>query len=249
LLTPIAEKACYLTELGVQQLVLLPFNRELARLTPEEFVEEILVQRLQAQQVSVGQDFCFGQGRSGTTAELQVLASRHGIPVQIAPLHTCQGERISSSAIRHALTEGNLERANQLLGRPYSLMGKVIHGQQLGRTIGFPTANLQLPPEKFLPRQGVYSVWVSRVSSGTPQPLPGVMNLGNRPTVDGSTLSAEVHLLDWADDLYGETLIVNLEGFLRPEQKFASLDELQAQIHTDCEIARSRLTVPQFSTN
>lgn len=249
LLTPIAEKACYLTELGVQQLVLLPFNQELARLTPEEFVEEILVQRLQAQQISVGQDFCFGQGRSGTTAELQVLASRHGIPVQIAPLHTCQGERISSSAIRHALTEGNLERANQLLGRPYSLMGKVIHGQQLGRTIGFPTANLQLPPEKFLPRQGVYSVWVYRVSAGTTQPLPGVMNLGNRPTVDGSTLSAEVHLLDWTDDLYGETLIVNLEGFLRPEQKFASLDELQAQIHADCEIARSRLTIPQFSTN
>ncbi|WP_416670605.1 bifunctional riboflavin kinase/FAD synthetase [Egbenema bharatensis] len=248
LLTPIAEKSRHLAELGVQQLVLLPFNRELADLTPEAFVAEILVQQLQAQQISVGQDFCFGRQRSGTTADLQSIAATHGIPVQIAPLHTCQGERISSSAIRHALSEGNLERANQLLGRPYSLIGQVIQGQQLGRTIGFPTANLQLPPEKFLPRQGVYSVWVYRLDSAQ-RPLPGVMNLGNRPTVDGAKLSVEVHLLDWSENLYGETLMVNLEGFLRAEQKFASLDDLKAQIQRDCDVARSRLTVTPLSTN
>lgn len=249
LLTPIAEKAHFLSELGLQQLVLLPFNQELASLSPQAFVEEILVQRLQAQQISVGQDFCFGRQRSGTTADLQTIAAQYGIPVQVAPLHICHGERISSSAIRYALSEGNLERANQLLGRPYSLLGKVIQGQQLGRTIGFPTANLQLPPEKFLPCQGVYSVWVYLLSSNPHQPLPGVMNLGNRPTVDGTKLSAEVHLLDWTGDLYGESLMVNLEGFLRSEQKFASLDELKAQIHADCDVARSRLTAPQFSAN
>jgi riboflavin kinase/FMN adenylyltransferase len=249
LLTPIAEKAHYLSELGLQQLVLLPFNQELANLSPQAFVEEILVQRLQAQQISVGQDFCFGRQRSGTTVDLQAIAAQYGIPVQVAPLHICHGERISSSAIRHALCEGNLERANQLLGRPYSLLGKVIQGQQLGRTIGFPTANLQLPPEKFLPCHGVYSVWVYCLSSGTQKPLPGVMNLGNRPTVDGTKLSVEVHLLDWAGDLYGESLMVNLEGFLRPEQKFASLDELKVQIQADCDVARSRLTASQISAN
>jgi riboflavin kinase / FMN adenylyltransferase len=249
LLTPIAEKSRYLAELGVQQLVLLPFTRELADLTPEAFVAEILVQRLQVQQISVGQDFCFGRQRSGTTADLRLIASKYGIPVQIAPLHTCQGERISSSAIRHALSAGNLERANQLLGRPYSLIGQVIQGQQLGRTIGFPTANLQLPPEKFLPRQGVYSVWVHRLTADIQRPLPGVMNLGNRPTVDGSKLSVEVHLLDWSEDLYGETLMVSLEGFLRSEQKFASLEALKAQIQTDCDVARSRLTLTPLATN
>jgi riboflavin kinase/FMN adenylyltransferase len=253
LLTPITEKAYYLSKLGIQQLVLLPFTQDLANLSPQAFVEEILVQRLQAQQISVGQDFCFGRQRSGTTDDLQRIAAQYDIPVQVASLHTCQGERISSSAIRHALEAGNLERANQLLGRSYTLLGNVIQGQQLGRTIGFPTANLQLPPEKFLPCQGVYSVWVDFLSSDfelAPQPpQPGVMNLGNRPTVNGIELSVEVHLLDWSGNLYGENLMVRLEGFLRPEQKFASLDELKAQIQADCEVARSRLSVSQFLAN
>jgi riboflavin kinase/FMN adenylyltransferase len=233
--------------------VLLPFTQDLANLSPQAFVEEILVQRLQAQQISVGQDFCFGRQRSGTAVDLQRIAAQYGIPVQVASLHTCQGERISSSAIRHALEAGNLKRANQLLGRPYTLLGHVIQGQQLGRTIGFPTANLQLPPEKFLPCQGVYSVWVHFLSSDfelTPQPpQPGVMNIGNRPTVNGSALSVEVHLLDWNGNLYGEHLMICLEGFLRPEQKFSSLDELKAQIQADCEVARSRLSVSQISIN
>ena len=279
LLTPIDEKVRYLSELGVQQLVLLPFDRTLASLTPQEFVENILVHRLQAKQISVGEDFCFGRNRSGTTADLQAIAAQYGISVQITPLHICQNERISSSAIRQALNEGDLERANQLLGRPYTLVGEVVQGQQLGRTIGFPTANLSLPPEKFLPRQGVYSVWVHRQLSThgartpdsptpdsptpdsptpdatipptelAPTPLPGVMNIGYRPTVDGTQQTIEVHVLDWSGDLYGETLTVSLEGFLRPEQKFASLDALKTQIHLDCDVARSRLMLSQRSVN
>jgi riboflavin kinase/FMN adenylyltransferase len=256
LLTPLDEKAAYLESLGVEQLVLLPFDQALASLTPQEFVAEILVQRLQSQRVSVGQDFCFGRQRSGTTAVLQAIAAQFGVTVQITPLHTDAGERISSSAIRHALQSGDLHYANRLLGRPYTLSGQVVQGQQLGRTIGFPTANLKLPPEKFLPRQGVYSVWVQRLSAShlaqSPGPslagmLPGVMNLGTRPTVDGTVQAIEVHLLDWSGNLYGEKLMVSLADFLRPEQKFASLDDLKAQIQADCDQARSQLhTSPEL---
>lgn len=251
LLTPLTEKAYYLQALGVEQLMLLPFNQALAMLSPQEFVEEILVRCLQARWISVGQDFCFGRQRSGTTADLQAIAAQYNIPVVIAPLHTCDGERISSSAIRQALEQGHLQRANQLLGRPYTLIGQVVQGQQLGRTIGFPTANLQLPPEKFLPKQGVYGVWVQPFTDGhtVPPPLPGVMNIGYRPTVDGTRQTVEVHLLDWSGDLYGKTLFVSLESFLRPEQKFASIEALKAQIQADCATARSQLTVPQLSKN
>ncbi|MBF2072310.1 MAG: bifunctional riboflavin kinase/FAD synthetase [Synechococcales cyanobacterium C42_A2020_086] len=243
LLTPIAEKAKYLESLGVEQLVLLPFDQNLANLTPAQFVEHILIEQLQAQRISVGQNFRFGRQRAGTTADLQRLAADYGVPVDIAPLQTDNGERISSSAIRQALSEGNLQRANRFLGRSYCLVGQVTPGQQLGRALGFPTANLTLPSEKFLPRSGVYRVWVQAATGQLAEhPQAGVMNLGYRPTVDGSRLVVEVHLLDWSGDLYGQTLSVHLEQFLRPEQKFASLDELQAQIRLDCNAARTQLS-------
>ncbi len=299
LLTPLEEKAQQLSCWGIEQLVLLPFDRELAALSPQDFVEKILVQQLHTQMISVGEDFCFGKGRSGTATDLQAIASNFGIPVTIVPNFTCLGDRISSSAIRHALTEGNLQRAKQLLDRPYILTGIVVKGQQLGRTIGFPTANIQLPPDKFIPRQGVYAVRVfiegerqrsrgaegqgsrgageqrgrgeiiiqnpippaplkkgeskiqnssslqplaSSPSSSSLQPLGiGVMNIGIRPTVNGNSQSVEIHLLNWSGHLYGKTLTVELEEFLRPEQKFASLEELKAQINTDCAKAKSLL--------
>jgi len=239
LLTPLDERNRLLEALGVQQLVLLPFDRELACLSPEAFVEEILVQQLQVERVSVGFDFCFGYRRSGTAADLDAIAAAYGIQVTTVSPQTCQGERISSSAIRQALLQGSVQRANQLLGRPYSLQGQVIRGQQLGQTLGFPTANLQLPAEKFLPRQGVYGV---RVQGPLLEPHQiGVMNLGCRPTVNGLNQTAEVHLLDWSGDLYGQTVVVHLEQFLRPEQKFDSLEDLKAQIDQDCTAARSYL--------
>jgi riboflavin kinase / FMN adenylyltransferase len=243
LLMPLAEKVHYLSEMGVEQLVQLPFDRALADLTPQAFVEQ-LVQRLQVQQISVGEDFRFGRRRSGTAEDLRAIAAQYEVPVIVVPLYQCQDERISSSAIRLALEQGDVDRANQLLGRPYTLLGQVVQGQQLGRTIGFPTANLQLPPEKFLPRQGVYSVWVhlGGLRSGLSDNfLPGVMNLGTRPTVDGVTQTIEVHLLDWSGDLYSQTIAVYLDSFLRPEQKFASLDDLKAQIQQDGAAAKVRL--------
>lgn len=243
LLTPIAEKVKYLEAIGVEQLVLLPFDRELAKMTPEAFVEEILLGQLHATQISVGQDFCFGRDRAGTALDLKAIAARHGVEVAIAPLETANGERISSSAIREALLNGNLDKANSILGRPYSLMGEVMRGQQIGRTIGFPTANLQLPPEKFLPLHGVYAVRVY-CPPVIPDDAPaiGALNIGTRPTVSAiATPTVEVHLLDWSGDLYGKTLTVQLERFLRPQQKFPSLDRLKAQIEADCATARTLL--------
>ncbi|MEG5140063.1 MULTISPECIES: bifunctional riboflavin kinase/FAD synthetase [unclassified Microcoleus] len=266
LLTPLAEKVELLAAMGVEQLVLLPFDRELAALTAAEFVEEILVRQLQASRISVGVDFRFGRGRAGTAVDLQSIASSYGIDVALIPLHNCaEGDRISSSVIREGLASGDLRKANKLLGRPYSLVGTVVGGQRLGRTIGFPTANIELPPEKFLPCFGVYAVRVSVKDGGgiikdesssykweNPKSLipdrssnvsfiNGVMNVGRRPTVDGLQLTVEVHLLDWSGDLYGQTLSASLIEFLRPEQKFASLDALKTQIQADCDIARKVL--------
>lgn len=240
-LTPRDEKVLKLKSLGVEQLALLPFNQELASLSPEQFVEQILVQQLKATQVSVGQDFQFGYKRSGTSSDLKAIASKYGIDVTIVSLQTCQGERISSSLIRQSLEQGNVSQANRLLGHSYTLTGLVVKGQQLGRTIGFPTANLQLPPEKFLPHSGAYCVKVSGSSLEATPFLPGVMNIGHRPTVNGINLTVEVHLLDWSGDLYGQALTVSLEELLRPEQKFESLDALKQQIHADCEVAKAFL--------
>ncbi len=241
MLTPQSEKALQLQMMGVEQLVLLPFNRELAALDPAQFVEEVLIRHLQARQVSIGQDFRFGHQRSGTATELSKIAATYGIGVTIVPLLTFQGRRISTSAIRESLEQGDLAIANRMLGRSYSLVGEVVKGQQLGRTIGFPTANLRVPSEKFLPRQGVYGVRVFGEALNDHESILGVMNIGNRPTVNGTHRTIEVHLLDWLGDLYGHTLTVELEQFIRPEQKFASLDELKAQIKADCETTRAML--------
>ncbi len=248
LLTPTHEKVLQLKQLGVEQLVLLPFDWKLARLSPAEFVEQILIGGLQATHISVGADFCFGHQRTGTAQDLQAIAASHGVEVMIAGLEKQSGDRISSSAIRQALEQGNLAIANSLLGRPYSLMGEVVVGQQLGRTLGFPTANLRLPDNKFLPHTGVYAVQVEICTPALDEAqLPrqsaiGVMNVGCRPTLNGTTPVAEVHLFNWDENLYGKTLIVQLEKFLRPEQKFSSLNDLKAQIQADCETARSLLS-------
>ncbi|MDJ0900098.1 MAG: bifunctional riboflavin kinase/FAD synthetase [Xenococcus sp. MO_188.B8] len=238
LLTPIQEKAQYLESLGLKQLVLLPFDQKLAALDPQQFVEEILIKQLQARQISVGEDFRFGCQRKGTARDLQNIAANFGITVNINSLHKFHNHqdqpiRISSSLIRQALTLGAIEQANLMLGRSYTLIGKVVTGQQLGRQIGFPTANLQLPIDKFLPCYGVYAVNVSWENNT----VRGVMNIGCRPTVDGNSPTVEVHLLNWSGNLYNQTLKVSLQKFLRSEQKFPSLDALKQQISSDCQAA------------
>ncbi|WP_019504077.1 bifunctional riboflavin kinase/FAD synthetase [Pleurocapsa sp. PCC 7319] len=236
LLTPIPEKAQQLSNMGIEQLILLPFDRNMASLTPQQFVEQILVKQLHTRQISVGLDFRFGYQREGTAQDLQRIASSFGIAVNLNSLrkyqdYNSQAVRVSSSLIRQALLRGEIAVANKMLGRPYSLSGIVVTGKQLGRTIGFPTANLQLPEEKFLPRYGVYSVDVLLNQAV----VKGVMNIGCRPTVAGEAPTIEVHLLNWSGNLYGHTMKVNLLKFLRPEQKFPSVEALKQQITKDCQ--------------
>jgi riboflavin kinase/FMN adenylyltransferase len=242
LLTPLEEKAMQMSALGVEQLVLLPFNQHLANLSPRQFVESLLIKQLQVKRISVGKDFCFGKGRKGTVDDLKQLAADYGVDVCVTPSACLGAERISSSRIRAALEVGDLPTVHALLGRPYRLIGRVVQGQQLGRQLGFPTANLRLPPEKFLPRYGVYSVLVQGAMADPYGLIPGVMNIGVRPTVDGLVMAVEVHLMEWsgaawAGDLYGKTIQVLLQHFLRPEQKFLSLEQLKQQIQQDCSTA------------
>jgi riboflavin kinase / FMN adenylyltransferase len=235
LLTPHQERAIILEKLGVQQLILLPFDQDLVKLSPQEFINLILVQKLQAQFVSVGEDFRFGNQRAGNATDLVALTAAAEISTRIAPLELDGDSRISSSRIRAALLAADLTLTQELLGRYYSIVGTVVNGQEIGRSIGFPTANLQYPADKFLPRQGVYCV---RVDTPEATQLPAVMNIGKRPTVDGVNTTVEVHLLDWDGDLYGQQLTVYLHKFLRSEQKFPSLTALTEQIQADCDIAR-----------
>jgi riboflavin kinase / FMN adenylyltransferase len=239
LLTPLSEKIKLLEKMGIEQLVLLEFNQDLANLSAAEFIQIILQQKLQAEYVSVGFNFHFGAKRLGTVKDLEsVWGDRLSIaPEQLDLGQLDHGHRISSSNIRAALTDGNVAIANKLLGRCYSLTGNVISGDRLGRELGFPTANLELDPHKFLPRHGVYVV---RVELEAQKKHLAVMNIGVRPTVGGQAmLRTEVHLLNWQGDLYGKQLTVELIHFLRPESKFDSLDQLKRQIKIDCEQAIS----------
>jgi len=248
LLAPFDEKVDLLKSLGVEQLVLLSFDSELAKLTAKEFIQKILIGYLQVEMISVGFDFHFGQLRQGNVTDLKnVWGDRLTIvPEQTMKFSNDSGQsleqslgqsseqsrvRISSSNIRAALAQGDIDLANALLGRPYNLVGKVIRGKQLGRTIGFPTANLELPSQKCLPRDGVYAVTV--IDRNCQSVINGVMNIGMRPTVNGDRRSVEVHLFDWQGDLYGQQISVNLIKFIRPEKKFDSLEMLKAQIQDD----------------
>ena len=240
LLTPHKERELILEQLGIQQLILLPFDRDLVKLSPAEFVDRIVDRQLQAKFISVGEDFRFGNQRAGSASDLVTLTAELDIPTRIAGLETNDDSRISSSRIRAALLAADLTLTQALLGRYYSIVGTVVNGQEIGRSIGFPTANLKYPAEKFLPRQGVYCV---RVDIPGASQLPAVMNIGKRPTVDGINTTVEVHLLDWEGNLYGQQLIVYLHHFIRSEQKFPSLVALTAQIQADCDVAREFFTL------
>jgi riboflavin kinase/FMN adenylyltransferase len=234
-----AEKLHLLEPLGIQQLVLVPFTPQLAALTPEAFVEQVLVAQLQARWVAVGENFRFGQGRSGDVAALAAIGARHGIEVAVVPLLSDGAERVSSSRIRRALAGADLAEAARLMERPYRFGGQVVRGRGLGRQLGWPTANLQVDGRKFLPLEGVYAAWV-RVDQGPP--LAAVMNLGPQPTVDPAAPSAvEVHLLDQERELVGAELLVEPVALLRRQQTFSGLAALSQQIGADAVCARDLL--------
>ncbi len=240
-LTTLARKAELLVRLGVDQVLVKTFDDAFAGLSPEKFVEELLVSRLCAHTVVVGRNFRFGRARGGDFALLERLGQAHQFTVRCFDL--CGDERgaFSSTRVREALSRGDVADANQVLGRPHAFSGVVVQGAQRGRTIGVPTANVE-DVRELVPARGVYAVVVDEVAEQTLALGRGVMNVGVRPTVDASERrSQEVHLFDLdpaRQDLYGKHLRVHVIERIRDEQKFASLDDLKSQIATDATKAR-----------
>ncbi|NDL00464.1 bifunctional riboflavin kinase/FAD synthetase [Photorhabdus bodei] len=233
-LTRLRDKAKYLAQCGVDYLLCAKFDRNFAANTPEAFVSRLLVEKLGVKFLAVGDDFRFGQSRSGDFAFLQRAGETYGFDVTSSESFCDDGLRISSTAIRQALQDDDLVLAETLLGHPYSICGRVVHGKRLGSTIGFPTANLPLK-RLVVPVHGVYVVEVYGLGD---QPLPGVANIGTRPTVSGQGQQLEVHLIDTQMDLYGRYIDVVLRKKLRNEQRFASLDALKQQIANDLVAAK-----------
>jgi len=222
---------------GVDQVGLLRFDKKLSGLSAEEFMSLVLKERLAAREVWVGPEFRFGKGRVGDISLLRELGTRLGFFAdEIAPVHL-DGERVSSTRIRAALQSGDFELAAQLLGRPYAISGRVVHGGKLGRELGFPTANLRFGG-KTPPLSGIYATWVH----GLGQPYPSVSSLGTRPTVEGVELLLEAHLFDFNADLYARRIEVEFVAKLRDELKFPDLASLTEQMHRDADQARAILS-------
>ncbi len=223
------EKLTLLEKLGVDRVLCLLFNAKLANLSAENFVSEILHHQLGIKWLIVGDDFHFGHNRQGDFPLLQKMGASLGFQVSGTDTLLYAGQRVGSSHVRTALAQGDLQLTAQLLGRHYSMCGRVIYGDQRGRQLGFPTANVALR-RRVIPIQGVYAVLVHGLDA---KPVPGVANVGNRPTVDGNRSLLEVYLLNFNKEIYGQRLEVEFLQKLRDEQKFASLDLLKAQILQD----------------
>ncbi|CAL1241774.1 bifunctional riboflavin kinase/FAD synthetase [Candidatus Methylocalor cossyra] len=241
-LTRLREKLARLAELPVDFVLLLRFNRKLAELPAAAFIREILIEKLAVKYLVVGDDFRFGRNREGDFHLLEAFGRRAGFAVAGTPSVLVEGERVSSTLIREALAAGRLERAAALLGRPYSVCGRVTHGEKRGRTLGFPTANV-LMRRRNTPVQGVFAVTMAGLRD---HPWPGVANVGLRPTVAGGrAVLLETHLFDFSGDLYGRMVEVVFHRKLREERRFASLAELRAQIERDVAEARDHFRLGQ----
>ena len=228
------EKLGALTRYDVQRVLCLRFNAALAGLTADDFVRQILVDGLGVRYLLVGDDFRFGHGRVGDFSLLQQAGRQHGFVVDAIDTFVMGEGRVSSTRVRESLEAGDLEYAAQLLGRPFTLCGRVAHGDKRGRTIGFPTANIHLHRQRS-PLSGVFAV---RMGWPAARAHAGVANIGSRPTVDGTRLQLEVHLFDFDQDIYGQHVEVEFLHKLRDEQQFDSFDALREQIELDAMQAR-----------
>ena len=238
-LTRLREKLQALALYGVDRVVVLRFDRRMQGMGADEFVQRLLVDGLGVRHMVVGHDFHFARRREGTIETLRAAGAAHGFTVAEVGQFLLEGERVSSSLVREALNRGDLERATRLLGRPYRMAGRVRLGKRLGRTLGYPTANLALQ-RKVVPLWGIFAV---RVSGAGLVDYPAVSSLGTRPTVNGTDPLLEVHLFDFDGDLYGRHLDVDFVARLRDEQKFESLDALVAQMNRDAAAARALLGI------
>src|SRR5574340_1561423 len=242
-LSSLREKAECLQRLGIDRLHVFRFDRAFSSLGAEAFIEQVLGRTLQARYVLVGDDFRYGAKRAGDFALLKQAGESLGFDAESLPTVEVTGERASSTAVRQALAAGQIEHAARLLGQPYSISGRVVHGDKLGRDLGFPTANIQLRHNR-PPLMGIFAVELSGLNGRS---LPGVASLGRRPTVKGADAVPvlEVHLFDFDADIYGRRVRVEFLHKLRDEAKYPDLDSLVAQIRRDVDNARQFLARPQ----
>lgn len=240
LLANLDQKLSLLESTGIDAVVIVPFNEAQANETPVEFVERVLVNNLAAQVVIVGSDFHFGHMRQGNVTLLREMGERHDFtcePVVLVPRADGIDEPVSSTAIRRALAGGEIDTASRMLGRPYEVRGTVVTGDQRGRTIGFPTANVQIPNGMCMPSDGVYAGLYTRPDGSE---YATAINLGRRPTFYANQEASllEAYLMDFTGDLYGEDASVKFLAFLRSEKQFSGIDELKQQLQIDIEHAR-----------
>jgi len=239
LLTTFEEKAKLLREFGIDHLLTIPFTKDFSELTSEEFIQNILIDKIQTRKLVIGYDHRFGKNREGSFEFLKENIGRYHFELEEISREDVDDVGVSSTKIRQALEVGEVHIANEFLGRPYELNGIIIKGQQLGRSIGFPTANIHIPHDyKLIPCDGAYAVTIDIEGES----FLGMLNIGNRPTVNGSGRTIEAHLFDFSGDLYDKRVTVHLKSYLRPEIKFSGLESLQKQLAIDKEMARQILT-------
>lgn len=230
LLNTMAEKELLLQQAGLENLIIHPFDKDFANLSAREFVEDILVKKLNVQKIIIGHDHRFGKNRDAGIEDLMLFGEEFGFDVEQIPVQEIDDVAVSSTKIRHALTDGKMDLANDYLGYSYFLSGTVVKGRQLGRTIGFPTANLHIEePYKLIPKNGVYVA--QSVIDG--QLVNGMLSIGTNPTVGGTALSVEIYYLDFDADLYGKNLLISILHFIRDEEKYDSIDLLKTAIEND----------------
>jgi len=238
LLNTFEEKAELLKEQGIHHLLRIPFTKEFSQITSQEFISKILVEKIGTRKLVIGYDHRFGRNREGSFEQLKINGPAYGFEVEEIPRQDVDDVGVSSSKIRKALEEGDVETATHFLGRPYSISGSVIKGDKLGRVLGFPTANIDVDAHhKLIPAEGIYAVTVNYSNNE----FKGMLYIGNRPTVDGIHRSIEVNLFDFNKEIYGETLKINLVSLLRADAKFDDLEALKQQLHKDKELALQAL--------
>ena len=239
LLSTFPEKVTLLEKYGVDHLVKIPFTQEFAQMTPEEYIRVVLHERVKTGKMIIGYDHRFGKDRSGGLEELRQFAPKFGFEVEEIPRQDIDEIGISSTKIRRALETGNVATANQYLGRNYSVAGKVIHGEKVGRSLGFPTANIEVKESyKLIPADGIYAVKVCNKY----KKMDGMLNIGQRPTVGGENKTIEVHIFDFNEDIYDSEISIEFIDHIRNEVKFESLDALKHQLKKDEKAVRARLS-------
>jgi len=232
LIHTLEEKKQLLQQLGVDLLVVQPFSEAFAQLTAEEFVSTILVQRLNVKKVIIGYDHRFGRNRTANIDDMRLFGKKYGFAVEEISVQEVDEVSVSSTKIREALNKGDVTTAEHYLGTPYSLTGTVVHGLKLGRTLGYPTANIQVTEDyKLIPKDGVYAVFY------------GMMSIGKNPTIEGKGASIEVYFFDFNGDLYDQKLTIEFVQYLREEQKFDTIDLLKKQLQDDETAARKAIAV------